>query len=99
MREIRLSGSEGGGDHTVSPYPYQPSSRRRYDLITPQLRPLSLIAQLRHDVMTSQSEASREGCVPGDFDLRFFVRCLGWDYGDGGGWGWAGDCVGEGCRV
>ena len=27
MREIRLSGSEGGGDHTVSPYPYQSASR------------------------------------------------------------------------
>ena len=23
MREIRLSGSEGGGDREVSPYPYQ----------------------------------------------------------------------------
>jgi hypothetical protein len=25
MREIRLSGSEGGGDREVSPYPYQPA--------------------------------------------------------------------------
>jgi hypothetical protein len=27
MREIRQSGSEGGGDVTVSPYPYQGASR------------------------------------------------------------------------
>ena len=27
MREIRLSGSEGGGDHRVSPYLYQSAPR------------------------------------------------------------------------
>ncbi len=29
MREIRQSGSEGGGDLRVSPYPYQPARGQR----------------------------------------------------------------------
>lgn len=41
MREIRLSGSEGGGDHRVSPYPYQSASR---EMLSSQ--PLSLISEM-----------------------------------------------------
>ncbi len=39
MREIRLSGSEGGGGHRASPYPYGNFRRlRRHDAAVPLCR-------------------------------------------------------------